>query len=112
MHSNVFYNGTVEVVEPSGILSGENAFLALLALALLSLLGYWAYTQVQKLTKVRSPPAPQMLIPLRHWWGLQLSGAPCPRPSCLHAAGSGLEPFVGSGHACVVRTLDGSVIQV
>ncbi|GAQ91472.1 translocon-associated protein subunit alpha [Klebsormidium nitens] len=51
VHSNVFYNGTVEVVEPSGILSGENAFLALLALALLSLLGYWAYSQVQKLTK-------------------------------------------------------------
>jgi hypothetical protein len=52
LHSNVFYNGTVEVVEPSGILSGENAFLALLAIALLGLLGYWAYGQVQKLTKV------------------------------------------------------------
>jgi translocon-associated protein subunit alpha len=51
LHSNVFYNGTVEVVEPSGILSGENAFLALLAIALLGLLGYWAYGQVQKLTK-------------------------------------------------------------
>jgi hypothetical protein len=55
LHSNVFYNGTVEVVEPSGILSGENAFLALLAIALLGLLGYWAYGQVQKLTKVSSP---------------------------------------------------------
>ncbi|KAL1208208.1 Translocon-associated protein subunit alpha [Cardamine amara subsp. amara] len=48
---SVFYNGTIEVVESGGLLSGESVFLLTLGIALLLLLGLWAYSQVQRLTK-------------------------------------------------------------
>lgn len=51
LYKSVFYNGTVEVVEPSGFVSGETMFLVTLGLGLLGLLGMWAYAQVQKFSK-------------------------------------------------------------
>ncbi|CAH2061637.1 unnamed protein product, partial [Thlaspi arvense] len=50
-YQSVFYNGTIEVVESGGLLSGESVFLLTLGIALLLLLGLWAYSQVQRLTK-------------------------------------------------------------
>ncbi|KAG2259347.1 hypothetical protein Bca52824_078641 [Brassica carinata] len=50
-YQSVFYNGTIEVVESGGLLSGESVFLITLGIALLLLLGLWAYSQVQRLTK-------------------------------------------------------------
>ena len=46
------YNATIEITEPSGSVSGEAVFLGLLATALLGLAGMWAYTQLQKISKV------------------------------------------------------------
>lgn len=51
-YQSVFYNGTIEVVESGGLLSGESVFLITLGIGLLLLLGLWAYSQVQRLTKV------------------------------------------------------------
>ncbi|KAJ0229137.1 hypothetical protein HA466_0318780 [Hirschfeldia incana] len=51
-HRRVFYSGTIEVVESGGLLSGESVFLLTLGIAFLLLLGLWAYSQVQRLTKV------------------------------------------------------------
>ncbi|KAE8767128.1 hypothetical protein D1007_61554 [Hordeum vulgare] len=51
-YQNVFYNGTIEVVEVGGLLSVESVFLITLGIALLGLLGLWAYGQVQQLSKV------------------------------------------------------------
>ncbi|XP_010429010.1 PREDICTED: translocon-associated protein subunit alpha [Camelina sativa] len=48
---SVFYNGTIEVVESGGLISGESVFLITLGIGLLLLLGLWAYSQVQRLTK-------------------------------------------------------------
>ncbi|GJM97439.1 hypothetical protein PR202_ga14367 [Eleusine coracana subsp. coracana] len=48
---NVFYNGTIEVVEAGGFLSVESVFLITLGIALLTLFGLWAYGQVQQLSK-------------------------------------------------------------
>jgi len=50
-YQNVFYNGTIEVVEVGGFLSVESVFLITLGIALLGLLGLWAYGQVQQLSK-------------------------------------------------------------
>ncbi|EOA27737.1 hypothetical protein CARUB_v10023890mg [Capsella rubella] len=50
-YQSVFYNGTIEVVESGGLLSGESVFLITLGIGLLLLLGLWAYSQVQRLTK-------------------------------------------------------------
>ncbi|KAJ0229138.1 hypothetical protein HA466_0318780 [Hirschfeldia incana] len=50
-HRRVFYSGTIEVVESGGLLSGESVFLLTLGIAFLLLLGLWAYSQVQRLTK-------------------------------------------------------------
>lgn len=61
LYKSVFYNGTVEVVEPSGFVSGETMFLVTLGLGLLGLLGMWAYAQVQKFSKVLLPPLPTIL---------------------------------------------------
>ncbi|KAL5209408.1 hypothetical protein ABZP36_005031 [Zizania latifolia] len=41
-NQNVFYNGTVEIVEAGGLLSVESVFLITLGVALLGLLGLWA----------------------------------------------------------------------
>jgi len=51
-YQNVFYNGTVEVVEAGGLLSVESVFLITLGIALLGLFGLWAYGQVQQFSKV------------------------------------------------------------
>ncbi|KAH8947579.1 hypothetical protein BDL97_11G049800 [Sphagnum fallax] len=51
LHKSVFYNGTVEVVEASGFVSGETVFLITLGLGLLGLLGMWVYSQVQRISK-------------------------------------------------------------
>ncbi|XP_010526562.1 PREDICTED: translocon-associated protein subunit alpha-like [Tarenaya hassleriana] len=50
-YQSVFYNGTIEVVESGGLLSGESVFLVTLGIALLLLVGLWVYSQVERLTK-------------------------------------------------------------
>ncbi|KAG9442570.1 hypothetical protein H6P81_018424 [Aristolochia fimbriata] len=50
-YQSVFYNGTIEVVESGGFLSGESVFLIALGVALLVFLGLWVYGQLQQLTK-------------------------------------------------------------
>ncbi|KAM0846382.1 hypothetical protein ACQ4PT_055713 [Festuca glaucescens] len=50
-YQNVFYNGTIEIVEVGGLLSVESVFLITLGIALLGLFGLWAYGQVQQLSK-------------------------------------------------------------
>ncbi|THU73844.1 hypothetical protein C4D60_Mb04t27130 [Musa balbisiana] len=56
-YQNVFYNGTIEVVEAGGLLTIESVFLVTLGVALIGLLGFWAYGQIQQLSKKtkRSP---------------------------------------------------------
>ncbi|GLJ16220.1 hypothetical protein SUGI_0271840 [Cryptomeria japonica] len=51
LYQAVFYNGTVEVVEGTGILSGETLFLVTLGLALVGLSGIWIYGQIQRISK-------------------------------------------------------------
>eukprot|EP01018_Ginkgo_biloba_P013463 Gb_35947 [translate_table: standard] len=51
LYQTVFYNGTIEVVEGSGILSIETVFLITLGLALLGLSGLWIYGQIQRFSK-------------------------------------------------------------
>ncbi|KAI5072767.1 hypothetical protein GOP47_0012873 [Adiantum capillus-veneris] len=51
LHQSVFYNGTIDVTEPSGFLSGETLFLVTLGLGMLGLLGMWVYGQFQKISK-------------------------------------------------------------
>ncbi|XP_072977498.1 translocon-associated protein subunit alpha-like [Typha angustifolia] len=50
-YQNVFYNGTIEVVEAGGFLSIESVFLITLGVALLGFFGVWAYGQVQQFSK-------------------------------------------------------------
>lgn len=50
-YRSVFYNGTIEVTEASGFLSGETLFLVTLGLGMLGLFGMWVYGQIQKLSK-------------------------------------------------------------
>ncbi|KAK1272755.1 Protein XAP5 CIRCADIAN TIMEKEEPER [Acorus gramineus] len=50
-YQNVFYNGTIEVVEAGGFLSMESVFLLLLGVALLAFCGLWVYGQIQQLSK-------------------------------------------------------------
>lgn len=49
---STFYNGTIEVTEPGGLLSVESVFLFCLGIALLALLGFWIRGQIQNLSKV------------------------------------------------------------
>jgi translocon-associated protein subunit alpha len=58
-YQNVFYNGTIEVVEAGGLLSVESVFLITLGIALLGLFGLWAYGQVQQLSK-KTKKAPKV----------------------------------------------------
>lgn len=52
-YQSIFYNGTIEVVEASGIISMESVFLVSLGIALLVLLVLWIHGQIQqKLSKV------------------------------------------------------------
>ncbi|XP_023553718.1 translocon-associated protein subunit alpha-like [Cucurbita pepo subsp. pepo] len=51
-YQSVFFNGTIEVVEASGLISMETVFLVTLGIALLVLLGLWIHGQIQqKLSK-------------------------------------------------------------
>ncbi|XP_074567454.1 translocon-associated protein subunit alpha-like [Curcuma longa] len=50
-YQNVFYNGTIEVVEAGGFLTIESVFLVTLGVALLVFLGLWAYGQIQQFSK-------------------------------------------------------------
>ncbi|GBG72674.1 hypothetical protein CBR_g12244 [Chara braunii] len=50
-HSAVFYNGTIEIVEPSGVFSGETLFLVTLGIAVITLIGMWLHQQFQRFTK-------------------------------------------------------------
>lgn len=52
-YRSVFYNGTMEVTEASGFLSGETLFLVTLGLGMLGLLGMWVNGQFQKISKIR-----------------------------------------------------------
>lgn len=47
-----FYNGTIEVTEPGGLLSVESVFLFCLGVALVGLLGFWIRDRIQNLSKV------------------------------------------------------------
>ncbi|OEL25934.1 Translocon-associated protein subunit alpha [Dichanthelium oligosanthes] len=58
-YQNVFYNGTIEVIEAGGFLSVESVFLITLGIALLGLFGLWAYGQVQQLSK-KTKKAPKV----------------------------------------------------
>eukprot|EP00270_Netrium_digitus_P019689 TRINITY_DN7827_c1_g1_i2.p1 TRINITY_DN7827_c1_g1~~TRINITY_DN7827_c1_g1_i2.p1 ORF type:complete len:297 (+),score=66.09 TRINITY_DN7827_c1_g1_i2:137-1027(+) len=51
LFGNVAMNATVEIVEASGSVSGETIFLVLLSIGLLTLLGMWINTQLQKFSK-------------------------------------------------------------
>lgn len=51
-YQNIFYNGTIEVVEVGGLLSMESVFLITLGIALLVLLGLWIHGRLQQLSKV------------------------------------------------------------
>jgi translocon-associated protein subunit alpha len=48
---SVFYNGSVEVVELGGFLSGESVFLLTLGIGLLALLGFWVNGQIHHFSK-------------------------------------------------------------
>lgn len=50
-YQSVFYNGTIEVAETSGYLSGETLFLVTLGLGMLGLFSMWLFDQFQKLSK-------------------------------------------------------------
>ncbi|WOK95153.1 hypothetical protein Cni_G03860 [Canna indica] len=51
LHQNVFYNGTVEVIEAGSFLSIESVFLVTLVVSLIGLFGLWVYGQIQQLSK-------------------------------------------------------------
>lgn len=51
-YQSTFFNGTIEVVEPSGVLSMESVFLVTLGLALVVLAGLWIQSRLQNLSKV------------------------------------------------------------
>ncbi|KAL9258074.1 Translocon-associated protein subunit alpha-like protein [Drosera capensis] len=50
-YQSTFFNGTVEVIEPSGFLSIETVFLVLLGLGLVVPLGLWIQARVQDFSK-------------------------------------------------------------
>lgn len=51
-YQSTFYNGTIEVTEPCGLLSVESVFLFCLGIAVIGLLGLWIRGQIQNLSKV------------------------------------------------------------
>ncbi|XP_020571268.1 translocon-associated protein subunit alpha [Phalaenopsis equestris] len=61
LYQNVFYNGTIEVVEASGFITIESVFLVTLGAALIGLLGLWAYGRIQSLSK-KSKKAPKVEV--------------------------------------------------
>ncbi|XP_071700760.1 translocon-associated protein subunit alpha-like [Rutidosis leptorrhynchoides] len=50
-YQNTFYNGTIEVTEPGGLVSVETVFLVSLGISLLVFLGFWVCGQLQNLSK-------------------------------------------------------------
>ncbi|KAF3650067.1 Translocon-associated protein subunit alpha [Capsicum annuum] len=58
-YQSTFYNGTIEVTEPCGLLSVESVFLFCLGIAVIGLLGLWIRGQIQNLSKKtkRAPKA-------------------------------------------------------
>lgn len=78
LHKSVFYNGTLEVVEASGFVSGETMFLVTLGLGLLGLLGMWVYAQVQRISKVVVPLSLTNNVCVPAWSPAKLaSNLPC-----------------------------------
>ncbi|GMH23665.1 hypothetical protein Nepgr_025508 [Nepenthes gracilis] len=63
-YQSTFYNGTIEVVEPSGVLSIETVFLVTLGIALVVALALWIRGQVQHLSK-KSKRAPKVEVGTR-----------------------------------------------
>ncbi|GAB4838478.1 hypothetical protein Ancab_028022 [Ancistrocladus abbreviatus] len=63
-YQSTFYNGTIEVVEPSGFLSIETVFLVMLGIALVVALALWIRGQVQNLSK-KSKRAPKVEVGTR-----------------------------------------------
>ncbi|KAF7841148.1 translocon-associated protein subunit alpha-like [Senna tora] len=55
-YQSTFFNGTIEVVEPSGLVSMESVFLVTLGLALLVFLGLWIQGRLQNLSKKKKAP--------------------------------------------------------
>ncbi|XP_060176179.1 translocon-associated protein subunit alpha-like isoform X2 [Lycium barbarum] len=60
-YQSTFYNGTIEVTEPGGLLSVESVFLFCLGITLLGLLGFWIRGQLQNLSK-KSKRAPKAKV--------------------------------------------------
>nr|GLL23608.1 translocon-associated protein subunit alpha-like [Ipomoea trifida] len=58
-YQNIFYNSTIEVTEPGGLVSVESVFLVCLGVAFVALLGFWIRDQIQNLSKKtkRAPKA-------------------------------------------------------
>lgn len=63
-YQSTFFNGTVEVIEPSGFLSIETVFLVLLGLGLVIALGLWIQARVQNFSKI-SKRAPKVEVGTR-----------------------------------------------
>ncbi|VFQ65868.1 unnamed protein product [Cuscuta campestris] len=55
-YQSTFYNGTIEVTEPSGLLSVESVFLFSLGVAIVGLLGFWIRDRFQNLSKKSKRP--------------------------------------------------------
>ncbi|XP_057845245.2 translocon-associated protein subunit alpha [Cryptomeria japonica] len=51
LFQTVFYNGTIEVVEASGIISIETVFLITLGISFIGLLGVWVQGQIQRISQ-------------------------------------------------------------
>ncbi|CAN4125102.1 unnamed protein product [Withania somnifera] len=60
-YQSIFYNGTIEVTEPGGLLSVESVFLFCLGIALIGLLGFWIRGQIQNLSK-KTKKAPKAKV--------------------------------------------------
>ncbi|XP_073141097.1 translocon-associated protein subunit alpha-like isoform X2 [Henckelia pumila] len=60
-YQSTFYNGTIEVTEPGGLLGVESVFLFCLGAALVCLLGFWIRSQIQEFSK-KSKKAPKVEV--------------------------------------------------
>ncbi|XP_073041367.1 translocon-associated protein subunit alpha-like isoform X1 [Primulina eburnea] len=60
-YQSTFYNGTIEVTEPGGLLSVESVFLFCLGAALIGLLGFWIRSQIQEFSK-KTKKAPKVEV--------------------------------------------------
>nr|GLL28415.1 translocon-associated protein subunit alpha-like [Ipomoea trifida] len=63
-YQSTFYNGTIEVTEPGGLLSVESVFLFCLGVGLVGLLVFWLHGQIQGLSKKtkRAPKAAKVEV--------------------------------------------------